>query len=230
MNIEFVPMTKEVEKIVPMPKPAKNYIPDWYKNVKLGKDKYIDSFGSLEFDGKMKKCVPFLDALTHGYIQESWTDIYVKNNNGTVEFAYAKGPEIIGVRDKISISVSNNFYPIEFIWRIQWMPKLPKGWSVILTSPYNRLDLPFRSLTGIIDSDHFYHGDSGNYPFYIQNGFEGIIPVGTPMYQIVPIKRENWRSSAMRFDEEDASKRVIDIKKYFVDGYRKAFWQKKSFE
>jgi hypothetical protein len=67
---------------------------------------------------------------------------------------------------------------------------------VLITSPLNRLDLPFRSLTAVIDADVFYHilpdpmQGGGNYPFYLNRGFEGIIPIGTPMCQYIPFKRE----------------------------------------
>lgn len=231
MNIEFIPVSELAKNIVPPPKPAKNYIPDWYKNIKVDKDVTLSPDGTLYFDGKIKKCVPFLDSFTHGYIQESWTDIFIKKDpNGSIVFSYAHEPQIMHFRDKTSIPISDKFYPIEFIWQIQWLPKMPKGWSVMMTSPSNRLDLPFRSLTGIVDSDHFYHGVTGNYPFFIENGFEGIIPAGTPIYQIIPIKRENWKSTISNFDSVDNIKRNYEVRKHFTDAYRRLFWQKKNFE
>jgi hypothetical protein len=113
------------------------------------------------------------------------------------------------------------------------MPKLPKGWSALITSPNNRFDLPFRATTGIVDSDLFYGmsaGQGGNYPFYLNKGFEGIIPVGTPMYQIIPFKRENWKSTQLKYDEEDAIKKHTNIRRHFVSGYKKEYWQKKTFD
>ena len=32
----------------------------------------------------------------------------------------------------------------------------------------------------------------GNVPFFIKSGFEGVIPAGTPIAQLIPIKREKW--------------------------------------
>jgi hypothetical protein len=38
MEINFVPVTKEFELVAPMPKPAKLYIPEWYKQIPATKD------------------------------------------------------------------------------------------------------------------------------------------------------------------------------------------------
>jgi hypothetical protein len=45
--------------------------------------------------------------------------------------------------------------------------------------------LPFSILPGIVDADHFKL--SVQFPFLLQAGFEGVIPAGTPVAQIIPI-------------------------------------------
>jgi hypothetical protein len=234
MNIEFIPTSKNVEIVVPPPKPAKLYIPDWYKNTKSDKDLKFKEDGSIiDSTNGLKRCMPFIDGLMTGYIQETWCDIHFKNEGQRgLGYSYASNPKIIGSRDNMSIDVGSVYYQVELVWKMHWLPKLPKGWSAIITSPQNRLDLPFRSLTGIIDSDNFYHvdPDGGSYPFFLEYGFEGIIPAGTPMYQIIPFKRENWKSSVAKFDPEESIKNIVKIKKYFLNGYKKVFWQKKTYE
>lgn len=230
MKIDFIPASKEAEMYVPRPLPAKNYIPDWYKDIKLSKDVRFGSGGAMFVDGMVKKCVPFLEGFSHGYIQETWTDIYVKKSEYGIEYIYSHEPTIMTVRDKKSINVSGAFYQIECAWQLQWYPKMPKGWSMIFTSPFNRLDLPFRSLTGVIDSDNFYDSKQGNYPFFIEKDFEGLIPAGTPMFQMIPIKRENWKSDTVKFDLESHLKNTYKLTKYLTGGYKKLFWERKSFE
>lgn len=232
MNIEFYPDSKLTEQVVPFPKPAKLYIPDWYKDIKKNEEKEIIPDGRVIDDWGIKRCMPFFDGLTAGYIQESWTDIYIKKEEDGVVFSYPHGPSIIDVRKQASVPVPKGFYDIEFIWKMHWLPKLPKGWSALITSPFNRTDLPYMSLTGIIDSDLLYiNGDTGgNYPFFIQDGFEGIIPAGSPLYQIIPIKRESWKSSAQKFDVDKSVKKVHEYKKYIYYGYKRVFWQKKSYD
>ncbi len=234
MKIEFVPSGKEAELLVPSPKPAKAYIPDWYKKIRPTDGIAMNHQDHMKEDfGAIKRCMPFFDALNQGYIQETWTEIYIKNNeDGHLAYAFPSGPNIVEMR-KPSLEIPEMFYPFEFAWKIHWMPKLPKGWSALITSPNNRFDLPFRATTGIVDSDLFYGmsaGQGGNYPFYLNKGFEGIIPVGTPMYQIIPFKRENWKSTQLKYDEEDAIKKHTNIRRHFVSGYKKEYWQKKTFD
>lgn len=235
MKIEFIPSSKTAELLVPMPKPAKAYIPDWYKDIKPTKEFKFGPNGDLNNDtGALKRCMPFFDGMTAGYIQESWTDIYIgKNENNEVTYSFPTGPAIISGRQLASLDVPDSYHKIEFTWQIHWMPKLPKGWSAMITSPSNRFELPFRSFTGIVDSDNFYnmsYRNGGNYPFYLNKDFEGIIPVGTPLYQIIPFKREEWKSVGLKYDEDEAMKRDSDVRKYIFNGYKKKYWQKKMFD
>jgi hypothetical protein len=231
MNIEFIAASKDAEIFVPHPKPAKLYAPKWYKDIKQDKGINTDLNGDAVDSGALKRCMPFLDGLTSGYIQETWTDIHIKRENGLINYTYPLGPEIINIRDSVSIDISDIYYPLEFIWKIMWFPKLPKGWSMLFTSPTNRLDLPFTSLTGVMDSDHFNHAspNGGNYPFYVHRDFEGIIPAGTPMYQMIPIKRERWESSALDFNLDESLRKMSEIKKFIYNGYKNKFWQKKEY-
>ena len=92
VKIEFIPSTMETELFIPAPRPASKFIPEWYKD----KKKYN---GLSRFDAAHKKnpgiknCMPFLDAMTAGYIQETWCDILIRydNNANAVEYLY---PEI----------------------------------------------------------------------------------------------------------------------------------------
>ena len=233
LNITFIPASKDTELLVPIPKPAKNFIPDWYKQIPHPtKDLTFRSAGDVGSQ-TIKSCVPFLDAYTNGYIQETWTDIYIstdKNNETIIDYNWAMNPKILEHRKNNSgFNKSQNFYDLEFVWFEQWIPKMPKGYSALYTSPLNHFDLPFRSLDAIIDSDNYYHEYSGKYPFLINKGFTGIIPAGTPMYQIIPIKRDEWSSTSEKFNEDLNKKRQHYLRKHFINGYKSLFWEKKGF-
>jgi hypothetical protein len=234
MKIEFIPASKESELVVPMPKPAKFYIPQWYKNIPASsKDLSFRAPGDIGSQN-IKSCAPFLDAYTHGYIQETWTDIHIQSSEDgsyVVDYNWPSGPKIVSHRDNPSgFSISDLFYSTEFLWNEQWIPKLPDGYSALYTSPFNHFDLPFRSLDAVIDSDKYHHEYGGLYPFFVNKGFSGVIPAGTPMYQIVPIKRDNWSSTAEKFNSDKNRERQHSLRKYFINGYKNLFWQKKSFE
>lgn len=235
MKIEFIPSSIETEMFVPAPRPSSNFIPEWYKS----KKKY-DGLSKFEAAATrspgIKNCAPFLDAMTAGYIQETWCDIFIKhdNNTETSQCLYATGsPEPIVVRSNTSINLDkNDFIPSEFAWKMHWIPKMEKGWSVLITHPLNNFPLTFQTLSGIIDADVFYHTPLGNLPFYVKkpkNGEDIFIPSGTPMYQIIPFKRENWKSKILKYNEREIIKNSYFITKNFFDSYKNNFRQSKKY-
>jgi hypothetical protein len=71
---------------------------------------------------------------------------------------------------------------------------------------------------------------TGPLPFLIKRGFEGIISAGTPIYQITFIKRENWISKEIKYDEEFQKKHFYNIKKLLRGGgYKNFYWTKKEY-
>jgi hypothetical protein len=241
MKIEFIPSSADVEIFVPEPRPAANYIPEWYRKTKNNfsekeyiekarMKRYLNNEVNPENIPSIKACTPFRDSMVNGYIQETWCDIYIHVEKSTEQifYSYSTDPEIISMRNFISIE-SDVHYPIEFIWKIPWLPKLPNGYSALFTHPLNHFELPFMSTSGIIDSDDYYHVSFGEFPFYIKKEFSGIIPAGTPMYQIIPIKRDSWNSKKEKFDIKDRKKRSYEINKKFYNNYKRFFHKKKTF-
>lgn len=231
MKIEFVPVNLDAT-LTEYPKPSRNFIPTWYKTVEQPhlKKFEIDDSGLIK-NTNIKMCSPFLDSLTHGYIMSSWCDIYIENTNGNIQYYYSSNPEILKSRKEVNYPALDNnlFYDVEFAWQMQWLPKTPKGYSSLITHPLNRIDLPFYTLSGIIDSDKFYHHGPGNLPFFIKNGFSGIIPAGTPLYQITPIKREKWESYGEPYNDFLNKKRAMERFRNFVGVYKNKWWVKKEF-
>jgi len=229
-QIKFLPCSEEVFLAVPPPIPAKKIIPEWYKKsptFDATKPEFVGTGKEVKNLG-LKRCMPFLDAITSGYFQTTWCDIYVENKGGEITVRTASGPDILLAREESYLPIGDEFYKIEFTWKTPWLPKVDKGFSVMFSHPNNRTDLPFYTLTGIIDSDIFYHTPKGNLPFYIKKGFTGLIPAGTPMYQMIPIKRESWESVNEEY--------TTNIRKTFNESFRKFwgfykdnFWIKKEY-
>jgi hypothetical protein len=63
---------------------------------------------------------------------------------------------------------------------------------LLFTHPVNRADLPFTTITGLVDCDRF--SDSLlNFPARWRDpAFNGVLPRGTPVAQCLPVKREIW--------------------------------------
>lgn len=234
MDIKFVPYSEDSEINVPMPKPAKNYMPKWFKDMPQFHDEKFIRIKSkkdvMSTSATAKSCAPFMDTFLTGYIQETWCDILITVDSYNVGYNWANGPQPLEIRSNIkyAVPIPEEYYQIEFEWRTQWEPKTPKGWSSLYMHPLNQPDLPFYSMSGIVDTDKFHMG--GAFPFFIKKGFTGVIPAGTPMYQIIPFQRKEWKSSAEEFDDRVWRKRHFATTKYFTGGYRKLFWQKKSYE
>lgn len=229
-KISFIPSSEEHYNFVDFPEPAKNFVPDWYKNAEIPiKNKIEFSEENVIKNRGIKSCMPFFDAISSGYIQKTWTDIFISVENGELFIRSSCGPEILGTREYVNVEIDEMFYSIEFVWKTAFVPKIPNGYSMLFTHPLNRLDLPFFTTSGVIDSDKFYHVPNGNVPFYIKSNFTGIIPAGTPMYQMIPIKRDSWSSNVEEYSLEH-EKNFRKSSKYFMKFYKNNFWNKKNYK
>lgn len=227
--IRFVPELPDKTKMLLEPSPVKNHIPEWYR---LGESTYQESTGG--YSPGMKSCAPFLDVMLTGYVLVTPFDIFVGiHEDGSLNIRW-NGPSdwnsFIGERPKevgATIPRPAGHHPNHLVWASKWGWKTPRGYSTIITHPYNRHDLPFTTLSGIIDSDKFVA--NGNLPFFMQEGFEGTIPAGTPYAQIIPFKRHQWKMVAdygLRGLAQDQGVTVRNPK----TSYKKAMWVKKKYD
>ena len=233
-TIKFFPISEESYSFVEPPIPSKKMIPEWYKDATTFYNSNSLEIGQ-DFKPNLtfKSCMPILDSLSAGYIQKTWSDLYIKESNGEIFFSYSSSPQMVRMRDKESIKglpVLDGYCNVPLSWVRPWGFKTPKGYSLLITHPFYRDDLPFRVVSGIVDSD-VYYGGGGQVAFFIKKGFEGVIPFGTPMFQILPIKRENWKSEKMKYKKyKDVDKQGYDVRKIFYGGYKKYYWRKKKYD
>jgi hypothetical protein len=210
--------------------PIKNKIPKWYKD---SPNLYIsETTVDVSLKG-FKLCSPFFDSLATGYTVLLPMDILVVKENGVQLIKWVDGSEqIVDVRqskENSLIPVPAGHSSVQYVWKFPAIIEFPSGYSAVLTHPLNRFDLPFTSLSGIIDGN-FILSNSGNYPFFLKEDFEGVIKQGTPIVQIIPFKRESWKSKK---DNTLKEKSLINIKKTTLvlhGWYKKNFWQKKLYE
>lgn len=213
--------------------PARNFIPEWYKKIPKFKDDVIFNENKL-FGHTVKLCVPFLDSLTVGYMISLPYDIYVKNNNGAPFITWPVGisnQEAPALRPEIAHEkiIPIGCSPCEFTWNYCISYTLPKGYSALITHPLNRHDLPFITLSGIIDGG-LVMSAHGNLPFYIKNGFEGIINKGTPIAQIIPFRQENWKSTNASGLVKEGQKHNRASTSLILGWYKKTFWIRKKYD
>lgn len=233
-KILFHPVASDVVNNATPPLPAKETLPGWYKDLPQfygGKPDIKNGMANLT----VKACMPFYDAMISGYVQTAWQDMSFEfkleeNGDETVVYNSPANPAAFSIRDgDPAIKLSNNFYPFEFVLHPPYYPQVPKGWSILLTQPLNSFNSPLQFTSGIMDSDQFTHSASGNLPFYVRRGFNGIVPKGTPLFQMIPIKRESWKHELKDFDKDTQDKVMNPIYNKFWGGYRHNYWSKKTF-
>jgi hypothetical protein len=200
---------------------AKNNIPQWYRAISPANP----DIRRFPIKLNIKNCLPFLDSFTAGYMYTLPFDIAVEIlGNGQPNITWASGDfDIIKTRngsESPGMPTPEGYHDTNFVWQTKTAIKLPKGYSALLTHPLNRFDLPFMTLSAIVDADYGLNG--GHIPFYIKKGFEGIIEQGTPFIQILPFKRENWKSVKV----EGLFKKTLEDS--FVSTLNAGGWYKKN--
>lgn len=221
------------EGVLNKPRPAVEYIPEWYKKAKS----YIAEGEKKEpsLDGSpvstIKRCMPLWDMMTAGYIIETPYDIYVRQTENGPYFQW-------GNQQAIAFQVMEQtqghpyFKEINYAARIvhPWSIQTPKGWSVMVMEPQHHEPGPIVAASGIVDTDVF------SLPFNMflklrDPNFEGMIPAGTPFVQVIPFKRESWTSElGTDKDKEKANKDRSKFYTVFFDRYKKFWWNRKEYK
>ena len=231
----------DVLSVAPHPKPAKKFVPDWYKNMAMtdkcpvtmqgGKSHVIDTISTI------KKCMPVRDYLTSGYIIPAWVDIkistdsegkYQNRSRVPEEFkgSYSIGCEWHGI-EQLKGSPLENFIDGEKCLKLvsPWTITTPKGYSTFFTSPfYTEGDITI--LPAIVDTD--LHPTPVNFPC-ILNSNECFAKRGTPLIQAFPFKRENWDSEVSEVNLKKSSKASFNFTSVLESVYTTDYWQKKRY-
>lgn len=202
--INFYPSRNMYDGVFDEPVSAKEIIPEWYKkqNRYSGGQKILSPEVGM-FNTTIKACMPIFDLISAGYIIKTPADIHVsRNEDGSPNFAWAINDftciESHAPLQYDEFTIPKEFYPLGYKFINTWITKTPKGYSSIFMSPVLRDDLPFECLPAIVDTDK--HPIPVNFPFFIRKDFEGIIPAGTPVIQIIPFKRESWKIKINGYD------------------------------
>ena len=221
----------EVGNSCPEPVPAKELIPKWYKDLSrysVGDKISINESGAANMS--VKACMPFLDTLTSGYIIKLHCDILVEwknDDNFTMKWTSDIPPLTPrGTSIGESIPTAEGYTPFLQAWEIRYPFKTPKGYSVLITQPFNRLDLPTLATSGIVDADNGI--GAGGVPFALKKGFSGIIEAGTPILQMLPFKREDWKKE--RIEDPKLSNLVFSPRNKITGWYKNELWQRKTYE
>jgi hypothetical protein len=238
-KIIFVPDNDKVVSLYGLPKPAKKTVPDWYKKTpkfyqETDKVSGLNFFDSGTTNSTIKGCVPFLDAITAGYIWELPVDLEFRKTDGITEIKWRYGgPDYISSHSNIQVE----FMPVPepskdssvFKFKFEYQIKTPKGYSTLFTHPLNNHNLIFRTFSGIVDTDKY--NLSVQFPFQVHADFGDhlIVPKGTPVIQFIPFKRDDWTHEVEEFNPDTFEKRKYDFFSKISNSYKSQFWQRKNY-
>lgn len=232
-SITFQPLsdTTHIEQDPPIP--AIKCIPQWYKDIPPyfegdNSVKVIPGFQNV--NSTIKQCVPFLEGMTVGYTFVLSDDIQVQKIDGLSRIYWRTTFGLItdhGAKQYPGFPIPNGYGPVIYKWENAWRIITAPGYSLLCTHPINRYDLPFLTYTGFVESDDYTL--SIKFPFILKDDFEGIIPRGTPVAQLIPVKRDNWISSIRPFDKEEKIRNDRQFFGRIERAYKHLFWKKKSY-
>jgi len=235
-KIKFIPINEETESVIESPRPASQVIPDWYKktkpNIVNNGISIMPNSGKISVGSNLtiKRCVPFLDAMTTGYVVELAADVIFVDPN-----EYAGNRVIWGAnQDVVALHTPEQLGEMKmpegfgevWKWLFPFQVKTPPGYSVMFMHPIHVYDLPFLTITGVVDTDKY--DVPTNFPFFVKKNFMGKIPKGTPICQIFPFKRESWSSERKPVDSKMVY-RLNNITSVLDRAYKVKYWSRKSY-
>jgi hypothetical protein len=221
------------------PRPILKTIPDWFRKADRFAKREDGEFWIGPDNGKVptwKACPAIFDIMGTGYSLNFPCDIefYMTESGLKHKVLSNKYQDFIQVRDEMpQFEHPRGYYKNHFALTPDWQIKTPPGYSVLYTQPFNRFELPFLLTTGIVDNDKVHM--PGSFPFFIIEGFEGVIPAGTPYAQLIPFKRENWTSEIIEQDDPtELMKQAMDNANIYrkPDGgiYKNQVWEQRKYE
>lgn len=235
-------MPKKLFKVIPFADrayagsqvfPAKTSIPEWYKKSpqKLEDSSALNPMDPASTNSTYKHYSPFLDAMTSGYTVALAVDVEV------IETGH-KAPSIVWRTTDAAITTHasaqwegmpapDGYVPLVYKWQQDFGIELPEGFSALFTHPLNRHDLPFVTLAGVVDVDSYHI--PVHFPFFLKEGFTGIIEKGTPVCQILPFKRDAWALEREEYSRKKDEELHYNFFSKIVRAYKNHYWHRKDY-
>lgn len=197
-EILIVPQTNMLWEVPPFTN--RNNKPDWWKNLQKGK-------------GSLRRCHGTIDYLSLGITFSMWTNIYVRPTPNRKSFE-VKLDQISAPEGRAEFRTEWFPYsategcPFAKDREIQegdfpklvtpWMFKTAPGYSTLILPTLFEQDPNYSVLPGVVHTD-YYH--TINIVLNIHTDKEFTIPIGTPMYQLIPFKRSDNVSKIIEGNE-----------------------------
>jgi len=205
--------------VIPNPDRAIKFAPSYYKQTKPQSSESPKT-------GTVKRCVPFLDALSAGFIIPMWCDVYVVARGGEFHIDF---PPNYPLKDTFGTHSEKQFtgHPLQnkpygkipMKWMSPWIVETETNVSCMFVSPLNHIETRFKLLDGVVDTDTYYNNI--NFPFLWTGGDgEFFIAKGTPLVQVIPFRREAHGFEVSAIDPDRRSAVLATLGTKLKNGYR----------
>jgi len=214
-TIKFLTQKSEYIDLAP-PRPAKEFIPSWYKNLKREWSEMRDgnhgeghdeSWNTVPYkDNSLKKCPTVKDIMHEGYIIPLWLDLKISHDRDSGLNWYNKHAfeNTISFHDARSIGkmpLHDHSFHTALKFENPWDIITPPGWSIMVMDPWYHRNIDIEIFPSIVETDSYHQM---NIPFLYHGQGERTFRQGMPLIQIIPFKRETLNKlEVAEMDDQD---------------------------
>lgn len=186
-NLTFL-CRPEDDGVIAPPAPAKSNLPDWFRKLPaVSRDHASTTDNGLT----VKRCMPFLDAMTTGWLLTLAATVRLEIKDGGTAVDAGWEFDRVMVSNHGAHQVSGNPRqprpPCKF--HNYWAVRTAPGWSCLFVPPLNRPGQPFECVAGMVDTDSYVA--EIHFPFFA-TAPDGLYTIekGTPLVQVIPVRRD----------------------------------------
>jgi hypothetical protein len=205
--IEFL-CRPEDRGVIAEPVPARSVLPAWFRQLP-GID--ASQVSATNNGLTVKRCMPFLDALSVGWIipLAATVRLEIKNEGREVTSGWEFDREMVSNHAPFQVA-GNPFEPRPPMkFHNYWTVRTAKGWSCLFLPLLNRPSEVVQIFSGVVDTDTY--ASPVNFPF-VATAADGTYTLnkGTPLVQVIPFQRDSAALAAAIRAETEAESQARD--------------------
>ncbi|BCH16475.1 DUF6065 family protein [Mesorhizobium sp. L-2-11] len=175
--------------VIAPPVAAKTVLPDWFRKL----PPVDQQQASATNNGlTVKRCMPFLDAMTTGWILPlaATVRLEIKDGGSAVDAGWEFDRVMVSNHGAHQVAGNPKEPAPPCKFHNYWSIRTPPGWSCLFLPPLNRPAQPFECVAGIVDTDTY--AAHIHFPFFatVPDGLY-VIEKATPLVQVIPFRRED---------------------------------------
>ncbi|NRP72287.1 hypothetical protein ILFOPFJJ_03184 [Ensifer psoraleae] len=173
--------------VIAAPLPAKSVLPDWFRKLPAVDQTHLSTTNN---GLTVKRCMPFLDAMTTGWILPlaATVRLEIKDGGRSVEAGWEFDRVMVSNHGAHQVAGNPREPSPPCKFHNYWSIRTPPGWSCLFLPPLNRAGQPFECVAGVVDTDTY--ASHIHFPFFA-TAPDGLYAIekGTPLVQVIPFRR-----------------------------------------